>query len=46
MVAHRLATVKKCDIIYLLEKGQVVAEGTYDELVVRNKQCYAMAAHT
>ncbi|MCH9756375.1 MAG: ABC transporter ATP-binding protein/permease [Gammaproteobacteria bacterium] len=46
MVAHRLATVKKCDIIYLLEKGQVVAEGTYDELVVRNKQFYAMAAHT
>ncbi len=33
MIAHRLSTVKKCDTIFLLEKGQLKAEGTYEELI-------------
>lgn len=32
MIAHRLSTVKACDIIFLLEKGELKAAGTYDEL--------------
>ncbi|MCA9795888.1 MAG: ABC transporter ATP-binding protein [Candidatus Eremiobacteraeota bacterium] len=32
MVAHRLSTVKDCDIIYLLEDGRIAASGTYDQL--------------
>lgn len=32
LIAHRLSTVKDCDQIYLLEKGQVLAQGSYDEL--------------
>lgn len=32
-VSHRLTTVKKADIIYILENGRVVEQGTHDELV-------------
>ena len=34
MVAHRLSTVKACDRLYLLDKGRVVASGTYEELLL------------
>jgi ATP-binding cassette subfamily B protein len=33
VVAHRLATVKKADRIVVLEDGQIVAQGTHEELV-------------
>ena len=33
LIAHRLNTVKKCDIIFKLEKGKIVGQGTFDELI-------------
>ena len=33
MVAHRLTTVKDCDVIYLMENGHIIGQGTYDELL-------------
>jgi len=33
MVAHRLTTVKDCDVIYLMENGHIINQGTYDELL-------------
>jgi ABC-type multidrug transport system fused ATPase/permease subunit len=33
MIAHRLSTVRECDCIYVLDRGQVSAQGTYDELL-------------
>ena len=38
VIAHRLTTVKSCSKIYLLEKGRIVAEGTYDELMQSNEK--------
>lgn len=32
VIAHRLSTVKGADTIFYLEKGRVVAQGTFDEL--------------
>ena len=32
LIAHRLSTVKKCDKIYVLEKGEIKNEGTFDYL--------------
>jgi ABC-type multidrug transport system fused ATPase/permease subunit len=32
IVAHKLNTVKKCDIIYHISDGNLVSSGTYDEL--------------
>ena len=33
LIAHRLSTVKKCDKIFLLDKGELKAQGTFDELI-------------
>lgn len=43
VIAHRLTTVKNCNRIYLLEKGRIVAEGTYDELMTSNEKFQKMA---
>jgi ATP-binding cassette, subfamily B, bacterial PglK len=43
IVAHRLTAVKKCDIIYIIERGAIVAQGTYDVLMKTNSSFQAMA---
>ena len=35
VIAHRLSTVRRADLIYVMEKGQVVESGTDDQLVSR-----------
>lgn len=43
MIAHRLSTVRDCDVIFMMEHGRVVASGTYDELLDNNRQFRALA---
>ena len=38
IIAHRLNTIKECDMIYLIDKGKIVADGTYSELLESNEQ--------
>jgi ATP-binding cassette subfamily B protein len=33
LIAHRLSTVRRCDIIVELEHGRMVAQGTYEQLL-------------
>jgi ATP-binding cassette subfamily B protein len=44
IIAHRLATVRRCDRIYVLESGSVVESGTHDELVAREGGKYRRLA--
>lgn len=43
IIAHRLTTVKDCDIIYLVDKGKITGQGTYDELMSSSASFRAMA---
>ena len=43
MIAHRLSTVRECDMIFLLENGKLKASGTYNELVAGNARFREMA---
>ena len=36
LIAHRLNTVKNCDIIFKFEKGELVNEGRFDEIINSN----------
>lgn len=43
IIAHRLTTVRDCDVIYLLEAGRIVAKGKYEKLMETNKKFRRMA---
>ena len=36
IIAHRLASLKCCDTIYMLEEGKISDKGSYDELIENN----------
>jgi ABC-type multidrug transport system fused ATPase/permease subunit len=38
LIAHRLSTVKNCDMIFLFEKGQLKKQGTFEELVLKSDE--------
>ncbi|MBR4320456.1 MAG: ATP-binding cassette domain-containing protein, partial [Oscillospiraceae bacterium] len=35
VIAHRLSTIKHCDRILVLDKGQIIEDGSYDELIAK-----------
>jgi len=43
IVAHRLASVKNCHVIYFIDKGKIVDSGTFDELINKNELFRKMA---
>lgn len=44
IIAHRLSTVKECDVIIAMDKGQIVEAGTHNELM--NKEGYYYHLYT
>jgi ATP-binding cassette, subfamily B, bacterial PglK len=43
LIAHRFATVRDCDVIYMFEDGRLAAQGTFSALVNGNNAFRAMA---
>jgi ABC-type multidrug transport system fused ATPase/permease subunit len=46
IIAHRITTVRECDMICLMEQGRIVAQGSYDELLGTSERFRAMAKVT
>ena len=42
-IAHRFATIKNCDTIFVLNDGRITGVGTYDELAKRNESFQALS---
>jgi ABC-type multidrug transport system fused ATPase/permease subunit len=40
MIAHRLSTVRACDIIIVLKKGKIIEQGSHDELLAIPDSAY------
>lgn len=43
MIAHRVQTVRACDVIYVLDRGRIVASGSYEELLETSAAFRALA---
>lgn len=43
IIAHRLTTVRGCDVIYVLKYGKIVGQGKYEELMESNTEFRKMA---
>jgi ABC-type multidrug transport system fused ATPase/permease subunit len=41
IIAHRLATIRKVDRIYVLSEGKIVEEGNHQELIQNPAGIYA-----
>ena len=43
MIAHRLTTVQNCDIIYMMDEGKIITQGTYEELIENSEEFRKMS---
>jgi ATP-binding cassette subfamily B protein len=41
IIAHRLATIRNADKIYVLKDGEIAESGTHESLILKNKGIYA-----
>ena len=36
IIAHRLSTIKNADLILVMNEGNIIEQGTHDELIKKN----------
>ncbi len=46
IIAHRIATLRECDAIYMISSGKIVDTGSYEELYRKNQKFRRMAGDT
>lgn len=42
VISHRLTTIKKADVVYMMKDGRIVEQGTCQELIGRRDEFYRM----
>lgn len=42
LISHRVSTVKNSDFIIVMEQGEVIEQGTHDELIANHKYYYSL----
>lgn len=42
VIAHRLSTIRNSDVIFVLKQGELVEQGTYQELMSKKGEYYKM----
>ena len=46
LVAHRITTVRNCDMIYVIENGSIAGQGNYTELIQSSEAFRALARNS
>ena len=42
VIAHRLSTIRDSDLIVVMDRGRIVEEGTYNELLEKKGKYYEL----
>ncbi|MBM7615042.1 peptidase domain-containing ABC transporter [Alkaliphilus hydrothermalis] len=42
IIAHRLSTIKRCDTIYVMEKGEIIEAGNHEDLMDKQGKYYEL----
>jgi len=40
LIAHRISTIKDCDYLYVIDKGEVIEKGSYGQLIIKENSFF------